>query len=879
MTRKPHTLTVKETLAHLNVNPNHGLSTIEVNERSKLHGKNRLRSQKAKKWWILLLHQFLDPIIYILATATLLAFLFAEWMEGFTVLVVILITVLIGFIMEFQAIRSVEQLQKIVQTQITVIRNGKQTRLGIQHLVPGDIIKLTSGDVVPADARLLWHQSLAVKESVLTGESDQVEKDIIVLSEKTSLAERTNMVYKGTTVSRGNAKAVVTTIGDNTQLGEISQLTQEATQQKTPLEKKLNSLSHKLILLTLLLALLIVISGFFQGKDIVLMIKTGIALAVAAIPEGLPIVATIALAKGMVKLSRQNVIIKKLESVQTLGETTIVCTDKTGTLTEDKMAVRSLLLHDAVVDVHEFYLSNDLKNLIKTLAYDKIIEVGLLCNNAIIYEDHGQGDAMEIALLEFGIQLGYDFIKIRTQNIEIAEIPFDAIEKMMSTLTKKKEQYQVNVKGAPEKVLAACETVLTDHGVQTLLNNQEWLTKANMLAARGLRVLAFAYKESGSQPTTDELITGLTFLGLIGFIDPPRSDVKQAIQTYKNAGIKIVMLTGDHPATAAKVAEEIGLLSKDEVSSSVIHGKDISTLHNLKSATEHKILNAKIFARMIPKQKLELINFYQKHNAVVGMIGDGVNDAPALKKADIGIAMGIRGSEAAKEVADVILMNDQFTSIKLAIQQGRTIFGNIRYFVVYLLSCNLAEIISVAIASLTNLPLPLLPLQILFLNLITDIFPALALGMGKGDPKIMRLPPRNPEEPILTKKHWRSIVTYGIAITTSVIGITIYAYFVLNLNAIIVNNMAFHTLVVAQLLNVFNIPHSGKPFFKNEVITNSWIWAAIFLSSLLIGVAYVVPIFKQVFSLVFLTPEQFMIVGLFGAGSLILIQLFKRLER
>ncbi|PKV50633.1 Ca2+-transporting ATPase [Aquimarina sp. MAR_2010_214] len=877
MIKNPHNILAQDVLLQLDADPENGLSTTDVQKRQAIYGENKLKRKRAKSGWLILVEQFFDPIIYILSSAMLLAFIFGEWLEGFSVLVVILITSLIGFFMERQAIRSVESLQKMTQTVANVLRDGSIKRIKARYLVPGDSILLASGDVVPADARLIWHQSLAVKESALTGESHQVEKNVDVLPLETRLIEQTNMVFKGTIITRGNAKAIVTATGDKTAIGQISSLTQETGQEKTPLEKKLNRLSHWLIGLTLILAVLIAISGYFQGKDLMLMIKTGIALAVAAIPEGLPIVATIALAKGMVKLSKQKVIIKKLESVQTLGETTIICTDKTGTLTENKMAVQRLIFQSEVLNTTDFGDEDVLNRLKDDLVFSKVVQVGILCNNSQHGQEKMNGDSIEIALLDFAKMVNYNSVEIRSQYPELEEMPFDAEQKIMATLNTYEDQYLVSVKGALESVLDSCDRILTKEGILPFENKKEWYDRVDIIASEGLRVLAFAYKEISTKLSADQLINELVFLGVIAFIDPPRADIKSAIQIYKDAGVKVIMITGDHPDTARKIGEEVGLIAIEDTEESVIHGKTIVEMENLSSKEESEILNAKVFARMVPKQKLDLVNFYQKHNAIVGMIGDGVNDAPAIKKADIGIAMGIRGTEAAKEVADVILMDDQFTSTELAIRQGRTIFENIRNFVVYLLSCNLAEIISVAIASISNLPLPLLPLQILFLNLVTDIFPALALGMGKGNAGIMKQPPRNPNEPIITKKLWMSTIIYGISITISVIGVTIYANFVLKLSSEIINNMAFYTLVLAQLLNVFNIPHRSASFFKNEVTTNLWVWVAIALSICIMIIAYYIPVLQQVLSLVQLSVEQFVTVSIFGVGTLILTQIIKRL--
>lgn len=876
MIKDAHTISIQDAALYFKVDLDKGLSKSQVQQHRTIYGENVLKRKKAKNAWLILFEQFLDPIIYVLGVAMILAFVFNEWLEGFAVLTVILLTTTIGFFMELQAIRSVEALQKIAQSITNVIRNGSSKSLKARFLVPGDIIILTSGDVIPADARLIEHQSMAVKEAILTGESNQVEKDNNILAIDTPLTQRTNMLFKGTIVVRGNAKAIVTVTGDQTAIGLISSLTQEAKKERSPLEKKLNRLSRWLIALTLILAILITISGYFQGKDLLLMVKIGIALAVAAIPEGLPIVATIALARGMVKLSKRKVIIKKLEAVQTLGETTIVCTDKTGTLTEDKIAVHKLLLQNIALDSNNFENTSFLNSLKKNEAFTKLIQVAVLCNNIQPGNKNKNGDSIEVALLDFVKKVGANIQKIRNQHPELLEMPFDAETKLMATLNKDGSGYLVCVKGALENIIDSSVSVLTEQGAEALLDKEAWYKSAKELASEGLRVLAFAYKNTGKKPYDNDLTQQLTFLGIIGFLDPPRKDTKQAIQTYRNAGIKVVMITGDHPATARKVAEEVGLLAMDGRSEQIIHGMNILDLDTVDKEKEQAILNATVFARMIPKQKLDLIKFYQKHNAIVGMIGDGVNDAPALKKADIGIAMGVRGTEAAKEVADVILMDDKFTTTELAIRQGRAIYENIRNFVIYLLSCNLAEIISVAIASISNLPLPLLPLQILFLNLVTDVFPALALGMGKGREDIMNQQPRDPNEPIITKKHWLATVIFGLSITIAVIGITVYAHFILNMTHQEVNNMAFYTLVLGQLLNVFNIPDARFSFFKNEVTTNIWVWIAILFSVIILFVVYQIALLKNVLSLVPLSATQFIYIGLFGLCSLVLTQIIKR---
>ena len=866
----PHALESEELLTNLQSDSALGLTKKQVEERLRQYGRNSLKKKKPKSILLIFIEQFIDPIIFLLLAAMALAFIFGEWIEGYAVFAVIILTVLIGFFMEWQARRSVEALQKMTLTKARVVRDGTRETIEAQFLVPGDIIKLEAGDVVPADARLLETQSLAVKEAVLTGESNQIAKITESLTRDIPITEQANMVFNGTFVSRGNGTAVVVTTGDSTNIGQISTLTQEATKERTPLEHKLNKLSHLLIWFTLTLALLIIIAGYLQGKDLSLMIKTGIALAVAAIPEGLPVVATISLARGMLRLARQKVIIKKLEAVQTLGETGIVFTDKTGTLTENTMAVQQIILHHRDINLEtdpDFSLDE---------IFTQITEVAVLCNNIPVTEEISGGDAIEVALLELAKNASFDIEQIRKNNPRLQEIPFDTDLKRMATLHSRDGKYLVCVKGAIESIVDLCDNILTQEGIKAFKDKPKWLSLVDERAAEGLRLLAFASRELDYKPT-GEFVEGLTFLGVMAFLDPPREDVKEAIKTYRAAGIRVIMITGDHPGTAKKIGEEIGLLDAENPEDLVVHSQTLPDFENLTPAEEKRILNAVVFARMIPKQKLDLITFYQEQNNVVGMLGDGVNDAPALKKADIGIAMGIRGTEAAKEVADVILMDDKFTSIELAIKQGRNIFENVRQFVVFLMSCNLAEIIVVAAASFSNLPMPLLPMQILFLNLVTDIFPALALGMGKGEKGIMEQPPRDPKEPIMTKLLWKSTVIYSVSITIAVVGITMYAHTFQNYNAAVVNNMAFYTLILGQLLNVFNLPKRRFSFFRNEVTKNPYVWYAILISLILVLIAYLIPVVNEVLDLVPLDVNQLIMVIGFGLLSLLLSQTAKRL--
>lgn len=874
---KAYSLPLERLISDLKTDPSRGLSQAEVETRRKSFGKNELQEEKQKNILLILLEQFLDPVIYMLLAAASLGFAFGEYIEAIAVLVVILITAAIGFFMEWQAIRSMEALRKMTVSHSRVLRNGKEVRVEAWELVPGDIMLLESGDVIPADARVLEHENLAVKEAALTGESVQVEKTTEVLPAEATLSERTNMIFSGTLITRGTVKALVSATGETTELGKISQMTREAKDELTPIEKKLASLSKKLIWLTLILALLIAITGYWQGRELEQMIKTAIALAVASIPEGLPIVATIALARGMLRLAKDRVIIKELRSVETLGSTGIICTDKTGTLTENEMSARSFFLSSSEeLEIPEENKAGFFEGVKSNQGFFRLVETGVLCNNVQV-NDELTGDPVEVALVELARLSGIDVNEVRDQHPEEVELPFDTETKMMATLNQFGEGYRLNVKGALESVLDHCDKIYLQGVEKSFENKKEWLEKADEMAARGLRTLSFAYRDFSGIPQKEEMLRNLTFLGLVGFIDPPRTDVKEAINICKRAGIRVIMVTGDHPETARSIAESVELLEKTGSAEKVFTGKQLGKVGEKDGALKQQLLDAAVFARVTPSQKLELVKFYQKNDFIVGMTGDGVNDAPALKKADIGIAMGIRGTEAAKEVADVILRDDQFTSIELAIRQGRIIFENIRNFVVYLLSSNLAEIIAVALASLSNLPLPLLPLQILFLNLVTDVFPALALGLGEGEKNIMKHPPRPLSEPIMPRKYWVSTIVYGLGITVGVLGITVFAHLHLNLDAARVNNMAFYTLVLGQLLNILNLPKRDESFLVNEVTKNPWVWGAIIFCIVITALGYIITPLREILSLVPLGWQELAWVAVFSFGSLGLSQLIKRM--
>ncbi|MCJ7465931.1 MAG: cation-transporting P-type ATPase [Maribacter sp.] len=876
MNFKPYALTIEDVLQYLNSDPNAGLSDEEAAKRLLRYPYNEIPKNRPKSKGRILFDQFADPIIYILIGATVLAFFLKDWQEGIAILVVILITVLIGFFMELQAVKSLESLRKIGQTNAQVIRSGKNAKIRASELVPGDILLLEVGDIITADARLIQTENLMVKESVLTGESIAVEKSTEVLMATSILTEQKNMVFKGTLVSGGNGKAIATATGVQTELGKIQQMGLNIKEERTPLEKKMAELTRWLIGLTIVLTVLIIITGYLRGNDFILMVEIAVALAVATIPEGLPIVATIALARGMLRLSKKQVIIKNLEAVETLGATNIIFTDKTGTLTEDHLKVHTILTAEKSRSNVYGESNATLEIFDEDPVFHGIILAGILCNDVAPSNTTQHGDAIDMALHEFARFKHYEPTEIQKTYPEKMQLPFNTNRKMMATVHQVNDGFITYAKGAFESIITHCGSLSEEDVVLVHGHKEQWVKRVNELASKGLRTLAFAYKKSKKPPNVEDFLTGLTFMGVVGFMDPAREDVKPIIKVYNKAGIKVVMLTGDHPGTAQKIAEEVGILMPNTPGKKVLRGENLGNLDIVDRKMAKQILDTTVFARVVPEQKLKLVAFYQKHHNIVGMIGDGINDVPAIQKADIGIAMGIRGTEAAREAADMILKNDKFTAIELAIRQGRIIYQNIRQFVVYLLSSNLAEIISVGFAALLNLPSPLLPLQILFLNLVTDIFPALALGLGKGEEGIMGMPPRKSDEPIMTRIHWYDTVTYGLSISAAVLGITGYSYFILKLSPSTINNLAFYTLILAQLLNVFNIPKRTASFFRNEVTTNGWVWAALVLCTVLtLGAASVKPI-AEALSLVHLSLHEYGLILLFAFGSLLVAQFVKR---
>ena len=883
----PHILSVEEILKSFETDAAKGISQAEAEQRTKDFCTNTYQAQKQKSIWLMLLKQFASPIVYLLVIGAAVSFYFQDLLEGFAIIAVIFINALIGFFMELQARSSMNALKEMDVIVSRVIRDGKVQEIPSEKICPGDIVVLEAGDIIPGDGRLVECNQLQCDESSLTGESIPSPKNLEKLPLDAVLGDRHNMVFKGASVMNGNGKAVITGIAAHTQLGTITSLVESAEETITPLDKKLNALSKKLIWITLIMTAIFAITGIMQGKKWVLIIETSIALAVAAIPEGLPIVATVALAYGMLLMAKRNAIVKKLSSVETLGSTSVILTDKTGTLTENKIHIETFSFPDEIRKVHvenKRLIFDDGEIEKSKENFEKLKIIGALCNNASI-EMNGEeikekGDPIEIALIHFTNASGASFDAIKKEHERIGEVPFSSDTKIMGTLHKTGNGQFVAAKGSVEDLLAKCNQSQSGATIKTLgeEDKKNMLASSEKMAAEGIRVLAFAYKES-NEINKEDFLNDLVFVGMIGFLDPPRMDIKDAIATCRKAGIKVVMITGDHPMTALNIAKKVGLV--DAAEQNVITGKDLPATEGITEEWKQKILATAVFARTTPKQKLEIADVYQKAGNIVAMTGDGVNDAPALKKADVGIAMGLRGTQVAKETASIVLKDDSFISIAEAVAHGREIFQNIQKFVVYLVSCNLSEIFIVTALGFIAPAATLLPLQILFLNMVTDVFPALALGVGKGDETVMEKPPRDPQKDIISKRNWLVIALYSLAMTIAVIIAVLYCKIAMGADDKIANNVAFITLAFAQLFHVFNMASEHSKLLVNDITKNKFIWLAILICTVLMILVYALPQMRLVLGLVVLPTNVWLVAILASLLPLVMVQLHKtvRLKR
>lgn len=835
-----------QVLRSLAVDSIRGLEEDDALRRRREFGRNQFRIAKQRHLLAILADQFANVVILLLAGAGVLALLFSDFAEAVAIFAVILVNATIGFLTEWRATRSMEALRRLARVTCVLLRAGAVRRVTAEELVPGDIVLLEAGDLVPADLRLVEAAKLDANESTLTGESLPVQKHTDPIAADTVVLDRRNMVFKGTAITRGSGRGVVVDTGMRTEFGKIFEQVSSAEAQQTPLEKRLDALGKRLAWVVIAIGGLIAIGGILAGRETFLAIEVAIALSVAAIPEGLPIVATIALGRGMWRMAKRNALITRLSAVETLGATSVILTDKTGTLTENRMTVTTVLLPEKSVALAESVAAVDAPLV------DGLLAMAALCNNSSLQRKAASGvdavgDPTEVALLEAAASRGIWREELLDQMPEVHEDAFDPDSKRMATLHQHDGEYVVAVKGAPEAILPSCHVVLTSGGVVPLDNKelQHWLGRVEHLGGRGLRTIAVANKSVTTRDS--DLYSDLVFLGVVGLEDPAREGVGDAIRRCHDAGVSVVMVTGDHPQTARNIATKIGIIDAAADSRLFLGGDAVD--HLFEENSDKELLAARVFSRVTPEQKLKLIDLYQRYEHVVAMTGDGVNDAPALKKADIGIAMGVRGTAVAKEAAAMVLEDDNFNTIVGAIEQGRAIFENIRKFAVYLLSCNISEVLIVSLAIVAGAPLPLLPLQILFLNLVTDVFPALALGVGPGRASLMASKPRPPGERLLTRRHWIEIGLYGAVMACIVLAAMSVALVILAFDHRKVMTVAFCTLALAQLWHVFNMRGNVRELVDNEITRNPWIWLALALCVGLVLAAVYAPVLRDVMRL------------------------------
>ena len=862
----------------LDVDPSAGLTNSQVVERQREYGRNVLQKIPPRPIWRLLIDQFASIVIALLAVAAGISWATGDSAEAIAILIVLVINAAVGFATEWQASRALDALRRQSRTNSRVRREGFDTTVDAEELVPGDLIVLNAGDRVPADARLLEAVRLQTEESALTGESTTVEKSVAAVPPETPLAERRSMLYLGTAIASGRAVAAVVNTGTATQLGKIGRLVASSTKERSPLEIQLAHLGRRLVYLVLVIAVIVMLTGWLRGDGLWIMIEVGISLAVAAVPEGLPAVTTLILALGVLRMARQRAIMRRLPAVETLGSTTVICTDKTGTLTENQMTVREYQLSDGRrIDVDAGQ---------NTIASDELLEqavrVGVLSNEASFRADgddqtHTVGDPTETALLVVADELGLDVSHERAIHPKVAEQPFHASTKRMTTLhSNSNGQYFAALKGGPAVVLNASSHYRDAAGNDVTLDKDSsarFIAANEQMADRALRVLGLAAKHfENGRPSDDALENGYTFLGLVGMIDPPRNGVAEAIRRAKAAGIRTVMLTGDQLNTGIAIARELGLGKKDPTAR---HARDLIDIESDHLA--ELVRNTDVFARVSPEEKLRIVEALQQAGEVVAVTGDGVNDAPALKRANIGIAMGQRGTEVAKEAADVVLADDNFETIVNAVEGGRTIYANITKFVHMMFSHNLGEVLMIFTAIAAGWPLPLLPLQILWMNLVTDVFPALALAVEPASKDIMNQPPRSSRTTLLSRSFliligWQSAMLAAVALVAYVWALSKYGPGPRS------HTIALFTLVSVQLGHTFNCRSRTRSAFDG-LFRNPFIWIAVLVVvTLQLFAAYFVPL-AAVLGTVPPSTVDWLIIGACGLLVIAIVEVVKSLNR
>ena len=870
-----HSLSESEVLEKLKTS-DYGLSDEEVRSRQKNYGYNELSKKKSKSIFKLALYELKDPMIIILILASILSFFLDEFVEGYVILFIVFINTIISVVQQKKAEASIEALKSISAPTAHVIRNNSEIIIPASELVIGDIVILEAGSVVPADIRLIESANLKIQESALTGETVPVEKDADeILKEDCFLADRINMAYTSSLITYGRGIGVVIATGMNTEVGHIASLLNNSDEFDTPLKRKLSAVGKVLSIVGLIVCVIIFVIGMLYKRPILPLFMTAISLAISIIPEGLPATATIVMALGVKRMAKENALIRKLPAVETLGSSTVICSDKTGTLTQNRMVVKKLANVDDILN-NSAITPNSISN--KEL-YKDLIYSGLLCNDATFDKKNNNmiiGDPTEGALL----LLGRDYFKINQEDLErkyerLFEQPFDSDRKRMTTVHNIDGIITAYVKGALDELLELCDTVLTSSGIRPITNEdkEKILNLNNTLSSEALRVLGFAKKILNKVPEDKEenVEFNLTFIGIVGMIDPPRLEVPNSIKTCKNAGIRTIMITGDHVITAKAIAKELGIYDEN---TKAITGTELDNMTD--EELDKAVENTSVFARVSPNHKLRIVNSLKRNGEVVAMTGDGVNDAPALNKADIGISMGINGTDVAKDASDMILLDDDFTTIVYAIKEGRRVYKNIQKVIQFLLAGNIAEILTLFIATLLNWDPPILAIHILCINLATDSLPALALGVDPASKNVMKEKPVKSGS-LFEKALVARVILHGIFITIATISAFLIGY---NTDSYIVGQtMAFTVLAISQMLHAFNQRSNTDSIFTKGNGHNKYLFFALLSSFVLLLIILFVPVIRNIFSLTILKPIEWPITIGLSILPVIFVEITKFIKR
>lgn len=884
----------KEVLNELKTNLSSGLSKKEASERLARYGKNELEAQAKKSFITKLIAQFADFLIIILLIAAGISAFVGEKEDSLVILAIVIINAILGIYQEGKAEKSVEALQKLSAPNAKAIREGDLLTLPAAEIVPGDIVVLEAGDIVPADIRLLESSNMKVEEASLTGESVPVEKDAksqIVGS--VGIGDRHNMAFSSTIVTYGRGRGVVIGTGHDTEIGNIATKIQTYDDEETPLQIKLNQLGKVLGTLTIIICIMVFILGFLQGRQVLRMLLTSISLAVAAIPEGLPAIVTIVLSIGMNRMAGKNAIVKKLLAVETLGATSVICSDKTGTLTQNEMTVVKAFVDDKILDVEgggydpfgDVKLDGKKININSLPNLRNLVSIGSLANDAQLSNTTGSykiiGDPTEGAIITFAGKLGQSAEQLNMVYPRVQELPFDSSRKMMTTFHSSYINGKIVsfTKGAPDIVISKCTKIALNGKIVDFTKD----LKANVLAVNtkfarsALRVLSMAYKvwnEVPDHPTFEKVENDMIFVGLVGMIDPARPEVKESIKLCKQAGIETIMITGDYKETAYAIAKDLGMVESE---SQAMMGEELNNYSD--EELREVVKKTKVYARVSPEHKVKIVTALKENGQITSMTGDGVNDALALKKADIGVAMGITGTDVAKNTADVILTDDNFATIVNAVEEGRIIFSNIKKFVFFLLSCNIGEILLVFVSILIGWEVPLVPIQLLWLNLVTDSFPAMALGVENAEPGIMSQPPRDTKEPILDKTMMGGIIFQAVAIAFASLLSYFWAAKVYGVgrNLVHVRTVVFTTLITAELLRAFSSRSQIYTLFKIGFFSNMRMIQAVFASFILTVLVLYVPVLNGIFDVMPLNMHDWQIVLAFSFIPMLVGELYKDL--